>query len=184
MSTRLRPGDLVAILVAGPLVVAVIRASWLYVWERRLEGPLSNRAHALLLVSQLGAVVWLASAEQRRLALAFAAALYVCLGVGVVVIRVTAGPVPCGCWGASRSTTSFPLALFDGGFALIAGVAAGSALTHGSTGSSVALFVTSALVLATAFLLVPLARPVLNEMRRRAAPYANWAKGWPQLESR
>jgi len=184
MSTRLRPGDLFAILVAGPLVVALIRASWLFVWERRLEGPLSDRAHALLLVAQFGVVVWLASAEQRRLALAFAAALYACLGVGVAVIRFTAGPVPCGCWGASNSRTSFPLAVFDGGFALIAGVAAGLALAHGSTLSSVALFVTSAMVLATAFLLVPLARPVLNEMRRRAAPYANWVKGWAQLESR
>jgi hypothetical protein len=184
MGTRLRPGDLVAVAVAAPLIVSVVRASWLYVWERHFEGPLGNRAHALLLSSQFGAVLWLASAEHRRLALAFTAALYASLAVGVAVIRVTAGPVPCGCWGASSSTTSVPLAVFDTGLALCAGVAAGSVSAQGSTVPSVALFVTAALVLATAFLLVPIARPVLNVMRSRAAQYADWVRGWPQLDSR
>lgn len=168
--------------VVGPFATSIGMTLWDEFWNGYAKGALPQRFHRLLLATQLLLVAWLLSGLQVQYALAAGALMFVALASGGTFVLANKGSVPCGCWGRSESTIGVPLIAGNLVAASIAG--AGALASSGSTfwlaGSLVAIV--SVLVSVAGALLLPEALHTYRGLADRAAPYSDWARGFPSLK--
>lgn len=173
-------GDLLACLVAIPLMASLSLNIWSAAWEDTLEGPLSNRFHLALMFTQGVLVAFLASAFLPSIALLLVAVLYGGMAVGGVALKRRLGDASCGCWGAHGGRLSWRLISFNVACAVVAGLGAGAS-RQWNTGESALAFLALWLIVSTAVLMIPEWRYAYRGMSIRADRYRDWVRGYPEL---
>jgi len=91
---------LIGIVVALPLMVSVATFLWSHVFDDDLPFPAGPQAHRMLVVVQLGIVLWVGTTWWSELSRYTLAVMYAILAAGAAYFRLAKGAVPCGCIGS------------------------------------------------------------------------------------
>jgi len=181
------PADVVALVLATPLIASVELNAWQRFWTGRTETPLPEAGHTILMVIQVAVAASLVLGFMPlRVTFLAAALLYGGLAGGAAFIRMRRGPgLACGCWGPWSTSLGLRLVALDAALALMAGYFSRDYRALPLLGGLVWLISIVGLIL-LALIVVPDGLYAYRGLRQRNDANNNfrWLRGFPELGTR
>lgn len=177
-------GDWGAMVLAAPLIASSATVAWDGYWGGTAEGPLGVKGHRILSVAEAATALALLTPVVSTLpTLLVAGGLYLLLAAGAAVILLSRGPVPCGCWGTSGKTLSWPLVATNAGMAASALILAGTQTPRHLTAPQGALIYVGLTILGLlTTVVISDFKHALTGLTARASTHRRWFDGFPDLE--